>query len=891
MKDLFNKRKCRLKIIPAIWLTIFCMILCSSCTDTETTDYAYPFQNPTISFEQRATLLISEMTLSEKVSQMRYDAPAIARLGVPEYNWWNECLHGVARAGEATVFPQGIGMGSTWNPDLIHSMGIAVSDEARAKHHAFAKEGKRGIYQGLTFWTPNINIFRDPRWGRGQETYGEDPYLTSRIGVNYIKGLQGDDPKYLKLVATAKHYAVHSGPEKSRHEDNYQVSNVDLYETYLPAFEAAVKEAKVHSVMCAYNRFRDEACCGSNLLLQKILRDDWGFQGYVVSDCWAINDFWEPNRHGLTETPAEAGALAVDRGTDLNCGSVYDPNLKEAVLKELIDESKLDLALNRLFTARFKLGMFDNEENVKWAQIPYSVVASDEHYELSKKVARESMVLLKNDNNFLPLSKDIGSIAVIGPNANSKQALLGNYHGTPHQFITPLKAIKNKLPNTQVHYALGSAIAEGWPILETIPSVMLKNENNKGLKGEYYPNRSWEGEPEFVRNDSLVDFIWMPEKPLDKIKKDEFSVRWTGQLLPQESGNYRIGLKASSGAKVYFNDKLQFEFSDDHEPKTRYFDTPLTQGKAYDIKIEYFNYHTDPQAHLVWAKIDKDLLGPAIEAAKKSDVVLLCLGLSPNIEGEEMPVVLEGFDKGDRSEISLPKTQIALMQEIQALGKPTVVVLMNGSALAINWADQNIPAILEAWYPGEFGGNAIADVLFGDYNPGGRLPVTFYKSLDDLPDFKSYDMENRTYKYFKGDPLYPFGHGLSYTSFAYDNLEIENKITLNQDIPIKINVTNTGKMDGDEVVQVYLSHQNTVSIAPIRSLVSFKRIHLKANETKTVSFLISAKQYAHLNEKGEKVFKAGEVAISVGGRQPKATDFEAISTKKDVRAQILTLTE
>ncbi|GGG40912.1 glucan 1,4-alpha-glucosidase [Dokdonia pacifica] len=855
-------------LIGVILISLFC-----ACTEHTTTTYEYTFQNPKISFEERATDLIHQMTLGEKVSQMRYDAPEIERLGVPAYNWWNECLHGVARAGEATVFPQGIGMGATWNPTLIHDMGVAVSDEARAKHHKFAKEGKRGIYQGLTFWTPNINIFRDPRWGRGQETYGEDPYLTSRIGVNYIKGLQGDDPKYLKLVATAKHFAVHSGPEKSRHQDNYQVSNRDLYETYLPAFEAAVKEAKVHSIMCAYNRFRDEACCGSNLLLQKILRDDWDFQGYVVSDCWAIADFWEPNRHGLTETAAEAGALAVTSGTDLNCGNVYDPNLKEAVLKELIDESKLDIALKRLFTARFKLGMFDAAEDVKWAQTPYDVVASDKHYQLSEKVARESMVLLKNEDQLLPLSKDITSIAVIGPNANSKQALLGNYHGTPHQFITPLKAIKDKLPNAQINYALGSDVAEGWPILEPIPTSVLKNGDKKGLKGAYFANRSWEGEPALVRNDTAVHFIWMPEKPVKDIQNDEFSVRWTGQIIPKETGSYRIGLKASSGGKIYFNEQLQFEFSDDHEPKTRYFDTELTKGVAYDIKIDYFNYHTDPQAHLVWAKKDQDLLSPAIEAAKKSDVVVLCLGLSPNIEGEEMPVLLEGFDKGDRSEITLPKTQIRLLKEIHALGKPTVLVLMNGSALAVNWADENIPAILEAWYPGEFGGKAIADVLFGDYNPAGRLPVTFYKSVENLPDFKSYDMGNRTYKYFKGDPLYAFGHGLSYTNFIYTNLEVSDVVEAQKEIALKVAVTNAGKVDGDEVVQVYITHINSTNDAPIRSLVGFKRIHLKANETKTVDFSITPKLYAQLDEAGNKIYLEGKMSISIGGRQPTADEL------------------
>ncbi|WP_165876211.1 glycoside hydrolase family 3 protein [Mariniflexile fucanivorans] len=845
---------------------IILLFALNSCI-TADKSIAYKFKDETQSFDERAKDLVSQMTLKEKVSQMRYDAPAIERLGVPAYNWWNECLHGVARAGEATVFPQGIGMGATWNAPLIFDMGTAVSDEARAKHHKFIKEGKRGIYQGLTFWTPNINIFRDPRWGRGQETYGEDPYLTSRIGVNYINGLQGDDSKYLKLVATAKHFAVHSGPEKSRHEDNYHTSNKDLFETYLPAFEAAVKEANVHSVMCAYNRFRDEACCGSDLLLNRILRDDWGFKGYVVSDCWAINDFWEPNKHGLVETPAEASALAVSRGTDLNCGSCYDPNLNEAVLKKIIDEEKIDLALTRLMTARFKLGMFDPDEAVKWAKIPYSVVASQKHYDLSKKIARESMVLLKNENNTLPLSKSIKSIAVIGPNANAEQVLLGNYHGTPHNKITPLKAITEKLPNATIYYAQGSEIAEGWPLLETIPADCLKNGNSNGLKGDYFGNINFEGTPKFSRNDSVIDFGWMNKKPIDNLETDEFSIRWTGQIIPKESGTYRIGIKARSGAKIYFNDTLKAEFTNDHDPKTGYFDQELEKGKSYNVKIEYTNYHTDPQAHLLWVKTDKDLLNPAIEVAKKAEVIVLCLGLSPEIEGEEMPVVLEGFDKGDRSEIELPKSQIKLLKEIQALGKPTILVLLNGSALAINWAADNVSAILEAWYPGEFGGYAIADVLFGDYNPAGRLPVTFYKSVNDLPDFKNYNMENRTYKYFKGDPLFPFGHGLSYTSFEYTNLNIPDEVTINNDINVNVEVKNTGVVDGDEVVQLYVSHKGKANAAT-RTLVGFERIHLKAGEAKKVTFNISPKSYALISDEGESLVEPGSLEISVGGKQP-----------------------
>ena len=855
------------KICLLTVVVIFISCKANKTIEKEAKVTVFKFRDTSLPIEERVQDLLNQMTLSEKVSQMRYDAPEIKRLGVPAYNWWNECLHGVARAGEATVFPQGIGMGATWNAPLIFEMGTAVSDEARAKHHKFISEGKRGIYQGLTFWTPNINIFRDPRWGRGQETYGEDPYLTSRIGVNYIKGLQGDDSKYLKVVATAKHYAVHSGPEKSRHEDNYQTSNKDLFETYLPAFEAAVKEAKVHSVMCAYNRFRDEACCGSNLLLQKILRDDWGFGGYVVSDCWAINDFWEPGKHELVKTPAEASALAVSRGTDLNCGDCYDPNLKEAVLKKMVDEEKIDLALTRLMTARFKLGMFDPEADVKWSEIPYSVVASQKHYNLSEKIARESMVLLKNQNNTLPLSKNIKSIAIIGPNANSKQALLGNYHGTPKKYNTPLKAITDKLPNATINYALGSDIAIGWPMLNTIPAILLKNGDKKGLKGEYFKNKNWEGTPELISNDSVVDFLWTLKRPIENLKTDDFSVRWTGQLVPNESGKYRIGLRASSAGKLYFDGDLKFEFKDDHEPKTKYFDIDLIAGKAHDIKIEYYNYHSDPQAQFVWAKMDQDLITPALEAAKKSEVVVLCLGLSPDIEGEEMPVLLEGFDKGDRSDITLPKTQIELMKKIQALGKPTILVLMNGSALAVNWAADNIPAILEAWYPGEFGGNAIADVLFGDYNPAGRLPVTFYKSVNDLPDFKNYNMENRTYKYFKGDPLFPFGHGLSYTNFTYTNLNIPETLTINNNLEVAVEVKNTGAIDGDEVVQLYVSHEGKLDAA-IRTLVGFQRIHLKAGETKKLNFSISSKQYNLINNNGDSVLESGILTISIGGKQP-----------------------
>ena len=878
--ETFKKNIRIIKSETTYFLCCISLLFIFSCNKI---DSDFKFKNQSLTTEERVSDLISYMTLEEKVSQMRYDAPAIKRLNIPQYNWWNECLHGVARAGEATVFPQAIGMGATWNTDLIFEMGTAVSDEARAKYHQFIKEGQRKMSQGLTFWTPNINIFRDPRWGRGQETYGEDPLLTSKIGVSYIKGLQGDDEKYLKVVATAKHFAVHSGPEKSRHQDNYITTKKDLYETYLPVFEAAVKEAKVYSIMCAYNRYNNKPCCGSDVLLQKILREDWGFKGYVVSDCWAITDFWQEDKHGVVKTPEEAGALAVKSGTDLNCGVVYDPNLNEAVLKNLIDEKELDVALTRLFTARFKLGMFDNQNDVAWSKIPYSVVASEKHYKLSEQIAKESMVLLKNDNNILPLNKDIKSIAIIGPNADSKQSLLGNYHGTPHNFITPLKGIQEKLPNATINYALGSHIAKEWPTLKAIPKEVLKNGNEAGLKAAYFNNSTFEGTPVFTRNDETIDFIWTPKRPIKDLKSPNFSVKWSGEIVPKKSGEYRIGLKASNYAKLYMNDSLKFEFNADYEPKLKYFDAKLTAKETYKINIEYSNTLSDPQAHLVWAKLNTNLLAPAIEAAKKSEVVILCLGLSPEIEGEEMPVVIEGFDKGDRSDITLPKSQIELVKAIQKLGKPTVVVLMNGSALAINWTAKNIPAILEAWYPGEFGGRAIADILFGDYNPSGRLPVTFYKSVKDLPDFKNYDMENRTYKYFKGEPLFPFGHGLSYSNFEYSNLKIADTISKNDDIHISVDVTNNSTYSGDEVIQCYIRHENNdIENNPTRSLIDFKKVFIKSNETKTVVFKIPPNKYVRISQDGKKIIESGLITISVGGSQPKtkSSSKDKILTKK-----------
>ncbi|MEP0367412.1 MAG: glycoside hydrolase family 3 C-terminal domain-containing protein [Cyclobacteriaceae bacterium] len=866
-------------MLRSFTFVFYCLVILLLSACHSRTKYQFDFLNPELSPVERAQDLVSQMTLQEKVSQMRYDAPEIPRLKVPKYNWWNECLHGVGRAGEATVFPQAIGMGGTWNTELINQMGVAVSDEARAKHHQFIKENKRGIYQGLTFWTPNINIFRDPRWGRGQETYGEDPLLTGNLGVAYINGLQGDDEHYLKLVATAKHFAVHSGPEKSRHVDNYISSPKDLNETYLPAFEKAVKQANVHSVMCAYNRTNDLACCGSNVLLDSILRKEWGFDGYIVSDCWAINDFYFPDRHGVSESASEASALAVKSGTDLNCGNTYDPALSDAVLSKFIDEAEVDLALTRLMTARFKLGMFDDPERVPWSKLPYDVVRSEEHQELAKQVARESIVLLKNENNTLPLSTALKSIAVIGPNANVVQPLLGNYHGTSVNFTTPYKAIKAKLPNADVRYAKGSNITKEWPLLTPIPSKNLNADQATGLRGQYFQNENWSGEPVLDRVDPMVDFIWV-ERPFE-MKSDTFSVRWTGQITPESSGKYRIGLRACNVGKLYLNDQLVLEFSDDHDPNMEYHDLQLTAGEPVSVRIDYYNFHADPQVQLLWSALEEDLITPALDLVNDSELAVLCLGLSPDIEGEEMPVVMEGFDKGDRSDIVLPSSQRELLEKVIETGKPVVVVLLNGSALAVNYAAENAPAIVEAWYPGEFGGQAIAEVLFGEANPSGKLPVTFYKSVNDLPGFKSYDMTDRTYKYFKGDPLFPFGHGLSYSKFKYAALSFVQA----DESQISVQISNDSEFAGYETVQVYLSTPDMAGMAT-RSLVAFQKEFFEAGETREVSIAIPKENLKVIDDNGKKIVPTGKVILTVGGKQPGFSGVADAPTTETLNTEI-----
>ncbi len=844
-----------------------------------------PYKNTSLSFEQRTEDLVSRMTLAEKVQIVRYDSPEITRLGIPAHNFWNECLHGVARSGRATVFPQAIGMAAMWDNSEMFTIADAISDEARAKHHEYASRGKRGIYQGLTFWTPNINIFRDPRWGRGMETYGEDPYLTGELAVPFIKGLQGDDPKYYKLIATAKHFAVHSGPESTRHFFDVWPSDYDMAETYTPHFKKTVQEAKVYSVMCAYQSFRGAPCCG-NKFLEELLRKQWGFKGYIVSDCWAIRDFYEKTGHHVVATPEEAAAMAMKSGTDLNCGDTYI-HLVDAVKQGLIKEEDLDVSVKRIILARMKLGQFDPPEMVKYSKIPYSVVDSKEHQALAVEAARKSIVLLKNENHLLPLSKEVKKVAVIGPNADDLEVLLGNYNGYPTHPKTPLTGLREKLPNAQISFAQGCQLAEKLPYFSAIPMDYLFTDSTrkeKGLQATYYDNSEWRGDPVHTRIDKNVDFIWRTTAPFADMKYDQFSVKWSGVLVPPVTGEYALGGEGFSGFNLYMNDKLITKWNDIHHPRKVYELMTLEAGKVYNIRLEYTQKNTEYAImRLLWDTPKPNLKQEAINLAKSSDVVILCMGLSPLLEGEDMPVKVKGFSGGDRLDINLPDTQKELIREIQKLKKPTVLVLLNGSALSFNWENENIPAIVEAWYPGQGGGTAISDVLFGDYNPAGRLPVTFYQSIDQIPAFSEYDMQGKTYRYFNGKPLYEFGYGLSYSTFEYSLMEIPSTVKAGENIKVTVEIKNTGKYDGDEVAQLYVSLPESTLKKAIRSLQGFKRIHLRAGETKLVEFILKPLQMSARDKDNFAVVQAGTVQISVGGKQP---DAKAIFSKQVVESKV-----
>jgi len=830
------------------------------------TKYDYPFQNPSLTITERVNNLVSLMTLDEKVHQMIDVTPAIPRLGIAAYNWWNEALHGVARAGVATVFPQAIGLGATWDTSLIFKIADIISTEARAKNNEALRNNDYGRYKGLTIWSPNINIFRDPRWGRGQETYGEDPYLTSRIGVSFVKGLQGNDPKYLKTISTPKHYAVHSGPEPDRHKFNAITSKRDFYETYSPAFKALIEEGGAWSIMGAYNRYMNDPACASPFLLQQTLREQWKFKGYVVSDCDAIADIWKD--HKTVKTDAEAAAISIKAGCDLNCGDTYLA-LNKAVQQGLVSEKDIDTNIKRLFEARFRLGMFDSPTIVTYAQIPYSANDMQSSREVALTSALESMVLLKNNKNTLSLAKNLKTIAVMGPNANNPAIMYGNYNGTPSKSTTPLEGIRNKVSaNTQVLYAKGCNWVDAADALTVVPGEILSSNNRQGLQGEYFANMKFEGEPVVTRNDRKIDFNW-DEKPPKGLAANEFSVRWTGKLAVPETGTYIFALSGDDGYKLYINNKLLIDKWEDQALTTTKSKLLLKSGENYDIKLEYYQNKGEASIKFEYSKeLDKDPFMEALDIASKSDVILFFGGLSSSLEGEEMRVDIDGFKGGDRTNINLPPIQTNLLKKLQSTGKPVILVLMSGSALALNWENENLSAILQAWYPGEEGGNAIADILFGNYNPGGRLPVTFYKSVDQLPPFEDYAMKGRTYRYFEGEPLYPFGYGLSYSKFSYSNLQLPKSMETGTTITIHVDVTNVGQISGDEVIQLYVSNKTAKLPVSLRSLDGFCRVTLKPGEKKTIGFSLNPQQMSIIDNNDNRIQQPGTFEVSIGGGQP-----------------------
>lgn len=845
------------------------------------------YLNTTFATEERVTDLIARLTLAQKIKLLMHRGLAIdsGEVKVPAYNWWNECLHGVARAGKATVFPQAIGLAATWDTALLYRVASAISDEGRAKYEQFSKQGKRGIYQGLNFWTPNINIFRDPRWGRGMETYGEDPHLTGRLAVSFIKGIQGNHSKYYKAIATIKHFVVHSGPEGTRNSFDASVSDYDLYTTYTPAFEAGIKEAKVYSVMCAYNRFRGEPCCGSSFLMDDLLRKRWGFNGFIVTDCGAVNLFHRKGAHEVVATPEEASALAIKSGVDLECGNTFQA-LDVAIKKGLVTEAELDVALKRLFTARFKLGFFDDPKANPYTKISYNVVESEAHKKLALESARKSIVLLKNENKTLPLSNRIKTVAVIGPNADDEEVMLANYHGFPSDVVTPLKGLQKGLPDTKILYAKGSLHVAGVPSLDVVGEQYLFTDANgatPGLTAVYYNNNTWQGTPSLTRVDKKIDFYWINHLPSKAFDRENFSVRWTGYLKAPVSGTYSLGVYGYDQFRLLFNDSLLSNVNSEHEPQMPYKKLALQAGQLYKIEVRFASSKSAPLIKLKWEVPGQNLREEALALCKNADAVVMCMGLSPRLEGEEMKdLTADGFLKGDRTKLALPQTQLELIKAVHALGKPVVLVLLNGSAVAINWEAENIPAIVEAWYGGQEGGTAIADVLTGAYNPSGRLPVTFYKSENDLPDFEDYNMQGRTYRYFKGKPLYEFGYGLSYTSFAYSNLLAKDSYSADEPLTVSIDVKNTGAYDGEEVVQLYLTDSASAALGEVHRLKAFQKVFLRKGEKKRVSLRISSGELSIRSLHSNKSIIPGRINLFVSGGQPKknaeSSNYKQIKT-------------
>ena len=820
------------------------------------------------------------MTLDEKVSQLVNASPAIPRLEIPAYEWWNEGLHGVARSGYATVFPQAIGLAASWNAELLKQVGTVVSVEARAKFNLAGGAGHdHRRYEGLTIWSPNINIFRDPRWGRGQETYGEDPYLTGQMAVAFIRGLQGDDATQPRTIATPKHFAAHSGPEPGRDSFSTVVSPHDLEATYTPAFRAAVVEGRAGSVMCAYNALRGTPACAADWLLDGYLRKDWGFQGFVVSDCDAVSNMTHYLYYRADDAASSAAALRA--GLDLNCGSAYR-KLGTAIARGDVSEDLVDRALVRLLSARYRLGELGTKHADPYADLGNDDIDNAGHRALALDAAMQSIVLLKNERDTLPLAADT-RIAVLGPNADALAVLEANYQGTSRDPVTPLQGLRQRLGERNIRYAQGAQLAMGVPA--TIPETALRSGNAIGLKGEYFANPNLHGAPTVVRQDRVVAFNWDRVSPAAGIPENDYSVRWTGELLPPGPGEYTLAVrvprcfdcKGHDPVRLYLDDTLIV--AGDRNGKRIAADPNTTEqnletvvrfedARKHRIRLELEHLGDDQGVRLEWIAPAEAQLAEAKHAVAKADAVVAFVGLSPDVEGEALQIDVPGFDGGDRNDIALPAPQHALLEQAKASGKPLVVVLMSGSAVALTWAEQHADAIVAAWYPGQSGGDAIARVLAGDYNPAGRLPVTFYRSTRDLPPYVSYDMKGRTYRYFTGRPLFPFGYGLSYTRFAYSAPSLSTTVLrAGETLRVSTQVRNAGNRAGDEVVQAYLTYPER-SLSPRHALVGFTRVTLQPGEVREIHFDLDARRLSDVDRSGTRAVVPGNYRLFIGGGQP-----------------------
>jgi beta-glucosidase len=852
------------------------ILFCAVREGNAQAEASLPYMNPQLSPEQRATDLVRRMTLAEKASEMQNNSAAVPRLNVPAYQWWSEALHGVINEG-VTEYPEPIGLAATFDAPGIHTMAAQIGVEGRIKHVQNLREGHTGIMGGLDFWSPNLNIFRDPRWGRGQETYGEDPFLTGRMGVAYVTGLQGDDPKYYLAIATPKHFAVHSGPEPTRHFADVDVSKHDEVDTYEPAFRAAVVEGKAGSVMCAYNAINGEPACANQYLLQDQLRGKWGFQGYVVSDCDAVRDVAANHRYRPTQ--AQGAAISVIRGMDNECvtftsrfGDPVEKAYIDAVQQGYLPESTLDTALIRLFTARIKLGMFDPPEMVPYAKIDEKELDSAEHRAQARKLANESMVLLKNDG-ILPLKPEIKKIVVVGPLADQTRPLIGNYAGQPTHIVSIMEGLKAEFPNASITFVPGTQFlrTEGTPI----PNALLTTPEGKpGLKADYNdgmrggPGSERKSTPIMSRTEANVE-LTKESLPAKVAENKSFGVQWSGFLTPNESGDFILGIRCLGRGRLTLDDKpVATTFGGGNEPVATVGRVHLEKGVKAALQMNYGSNNGNAHAELFWARVNNAVSPEAVAAAKNADVVIAVVGITSQLEGEEMPVSEPGFLGGDRTSIDLPRPEEDLVEAVAATGKPLAVVLMNGSALSINWIHEHANAVLEAWYPGEEGGAAVAETLSGKNNPSGRLPVTFYKGVDQLPNFEDYGMANRTYRYFEGKPLYSFGYGLSYTKFSYSDLSISTSaIAAGQPVSADATVTNAGNVAGDEVVQLYLKFPSEKG-APRIALRGFQRIHLEPGATQKMHFDLTPRHLGMVTENGNPIIAQGDYTISLGGGQP-----------------------